>query len=315
MAKLTSRDQARRVMSKLDRTGWTKADQKSAGALGYRSRVTLARRTGELARAAERIFRRESISKIKDITPSMALREIEHLKSQGLNSSTISGYAKALSDAHQFLHGQAIDYGDLIPSRSSDAPTQGRAYSPEQIREIINHQSIVYALMTEIAHSAGLRASELNTLRPASEYPPNIPESRASQLVDTRWDGREGRKYVVTGKGGLEREIQLPQKLSERLEAFRLDEPRIVHAGRGEDGREFEQFYDLPAGDKWAKDFSEASKELFGWSHGAHGLRHSFAQERVKELQFRGMTWDQARLTVSQELGHFRLSETNTYLR
>lgn len=315
MAKLSARDQVCRVMAKLDRRGWTKADQRAAGAIGYRSQVTLARRTGEASRAVERIFEREGISRLKDISADMAIREIQFLKSQGKSSSTINGYAKALSDMHQYLHGQAIDFGNLVPKRSSDAPTCGRAYTKDQIREIIQHQSIEFGLMTEIAHAAGLRQSEFNTLRPASEFPAHLPKARIDQLVDYRWAGREGVYYTVSGKGGLEREVVIPHDISERLEAFRLDEPRTIHAVRGEDGRSYEQHYDLPPGERWARDFTEKSNELFGWSHGSHGLRHSFAQERVQELQAKGFTWDQARLTVSQELGHFRLSETNTYLR
>jgi len=315
MAKLHASDQASRVMAKLDRIGWTKADQKSAGALGYRSQVTLSRRTGELGRAAERIFDREGISKIKDISPEMAFRKISGLKSQGLSSSTIAGYGKALSDAHQLLHGDAINFGDLIPSRCSDAPSSGRAYSKEQVREVVRHQAIEHGLMTEIAHAAGLRQSEFNELRPSSEFPVHIQDDRLNQLVDYRWGGRGGVHYTVTGKGGLEREVVIPHGLSERLEAFRLDESRAIHSIRGEDGREFEQHYDLPSGEQWSKDFTEKSNELFGWSHGAHGLRHSFVRERVQELQQQGFTWDQSRLAVSQELGHFRMSETNTYLR
>ncbi len=38
----------------------------------------------------------------------------------------------------------------------------------------------------------------------------------------------------------------------------------------------------------------------------AHGLRHSYAQERMQELLGRGVSYNQARELVSQELGHFR---------
>jgi Site-specific recombinase XerD len=276
MAKLSAADQAVRVMSKLDRTGWSKADQKAADTIGYRSQVTLQQRTGELARAAERIFQRESISKIKDINEAMARREVENLVSCGLSSSTVHGYARALSDAHQFLHGQSVDFGNMLPARSTDAPQTGRAYTTDQIREITSHQSAEFALMTEIAHAVGLRASELTTLRPALEYPARIAEERFSQLVEQRWMGREGIPYAVTGKGGLQREVHIPPELSQRLEAFRLDVPRDIHASRGDDGRSFEQHYDLPSGEKWSQDFSSKSNELFGWSNGAHGLRHSF---------------------------------------
>jgi len=317
MAKILSgSEQAQRLFSKhMDLRGWSKSDQIKAGVSGFRSEVTLARRTADLGRASGRIFEREGITKIKDITPEMARFEIKSIKNAGYSSSTISGYAKTLSDAHQLLHGSSIDFGTLVPSRSSDTPVSGRAYSQAQVKEIIDHQSPVFGMMTEVVADAGLRASELNTIRPAGEFQVHIAEHRLHQLVDYRFSGREGVEYVVTGKGGLDRTVHISKELSEKLETFRLDYAREIHSSRGEDGRTFEQHYDLPKADDWGRNFSETSKDLFNFSHGPHGLRHTYAQERMKNLQSQGYSWDQARLATSQELGHFRPSETNTYLR
>lgn len=52
-----------------------------------------------------------------------------------------------------------------------------------------------------------------------------------------------------------------------------------------------------------------------GFSNGGHGLRHSYAQERMAELQQRGMRYDQAKATVAQEVGHFDKETTEAYLR
>ncbi|GAV19077.1 hypothetical protein MMIC_P0005 [Mariprofundus micogutta] len=299
----------------MDLRGWSNIDQKRAGVNGYKAEVTLNRRTAELGRAAGRIFEREGIFRIKDITVEMARAEIKALNLSGYSSGTISGYSKALSDAHQIVHGTPVDFGSLVPSRSSDAPTDGRAYLQPHIKEIIANQPPVYGLMTEVVYEGALRVSEINNLRPAAEFPAQISEQRLSQLVDYRFSGREGVYYTVTGKGGLDRTIILGEELSERLEAFRLDETRMIKSERGEDGRSFEQHYDFPSGEEWAKNFSVTSKDLFSWSRGAHGLRHSRVQELVKSFQEQGFTWDQSRLAVSQEIGHFRVSEINTYLR
>ena len=59
---------------------------------------------------------------------------------------------------------------------------------------------------------------------------------------------------------------------------------------------------------------SAASERVLGWSTGAHGLRHSYAQERMAELQA-SLSRDAALTTVSQEMGHFRPEITETYLR
>ncbi|MGH8490682.1 MAG: hypothetical protein ACREXS_17910 [Gammaproteobacteria bacterium] len=52
-----------------------------------------------------------------------------------------------------------------------------------------------------------------------------------------------------------------------------------------------------------------------GWSTGAHGLRHAYAQERMCELQAHGKSYNLARELVSQELGHFRGDIVEVYLR
>src|SRR5690606_19508821 len=46
-----------------------------------------------------------------------------------------------------------------------------------------------------------------------------------------------------------------------------------------------------------------------------HGLRHTYAQERYKELRESGKGDYNAKLTVARELGHFRIEITNTYLK
>jgi hypothetical protein len=103
----------------------------------------------------------------------------------------------------------------------------------------------------------------------------------------------------------------IPGDLARRLEASRLDEARTV-TNRG---IAYRQHYDIGGGNAWSKSFGEASTRALGWSHGAHGLRHSYAQERMHELQGRGKSYHHAREIASQELGHFREDIVEVYLR
>ena len=61
--------------------------------------------------------------------------------------------------------------------------------------------------------------------------------------------------------------------------------------------------------------FSKAAKRVLGWSEGAHGVRHAFAQERMDELTADFLDRNTALETVSQEMGHFRPGITEVYLR
>ncbi len=184
---------------------------------------------------------------------------------------------------------------------------QGRAYTAEQVRMVADAQSERNALATEIAHAAGLRAHELYNLRPADER----SASTHREWSPNRFEGREGIAYTVEGKGGLVREVMIPRELAERLEARRLDEPQRIT----DRGVYYQQHYDLGAGHAWSQSFTAASERALGWTAGAHGLRHSYAQERMEELQGRGLIYREALGIVSQELGHFREDITEVYLR
>lgn len=80
-------------------------------------------------------------------------------------------------------------------------------------------------------------------------------------------------------------------------------------------GIHYTRHYDLGAGKAWTNSVSAAASRVLGWSSGAHGLRHSYAQQRMAELQRQGLLREAALTTVSQEMGHFRPDITETYLR
>ena len=195
--------------------------------------------------------------------------------------------------------------------QSSVAPgrlaTVTRAYAPEQVRAIAAIQNERCSLSTEIAHAAGLRAHELHTLRLASER----PASNHREWSSNRFEGREGRRYTVVGKGGLVTEKIIPHELATRIEVHRLSTPQTVR----DRGINYEQHYDIAGGKKWSEAFTKASKEALGFSNGGHGLRHSYAQEREAELQSRGYAMEEARGITAQEMGHFSPDTTRSYER
>ena len=194
-----------------------------------------------------------------------------------------------------------------IVSSSKLSTLSTRSYTPAQVERIAQAQSEANSLATRLAYHAGLRAHELLTLRPAGER----AASGHRQWNKERFTGREGDRYTVVGKGGLVREVVLARELVTALEARRLEEPRLVI----DRGVRYSQHYDIGGGRTWSQSFSSASKRELGFSNGGHGLRHSYTQERMAELQQQGMRYDQAKATVAQEVGHFDKDTTEAYLR
>lgn len=250
----------------------------------------------------------ENRQNLKDLTPETA-RDYLADRAVEVGQSQLDMERHAIQAMMQHVTHQLPPDTRLERIESEKAAHEAsRAYAQDQVKMVMECQREKNALSTEIAHAAGLRAHELLTIRPIDEQP--IAERYVESDLP-RWEGREGVSYSVVGKGGLCREVQLPQELADRLEDRRLDEPAQIT----DRGVFYESHYDIAGGNNWSSSFTQASERSLSWSEGGHGLRHSFAQERMQELQERGYERSEALERVSQEMGHFRPEVTETYLR
>ncbi|GAB3626936.1 hypothetical protein PTE30175_03537 [Pandoraea terrae] len=175
----------------------------------------------------------------------------------------------------------------------------GRATRWDEVKAIASHQHEKNALATLVAHDAGLRASELHTLRRLDE----LELSRHRTWPVSMFLGRHDVvRMVATGKGGLRRPVALSGCLADALEKRRRSTPLIID----DRGVHRESLYDIGGGQAFSQSFSDASLIALGRSTGAHGLRHAYAQRRVRELTALGYEFMAALQLVSIELGHFR---------
>ena len=253
-----------------------------------------------LTRVAEWTQQERLPGGLRAMTPELAIRYLEQ-RGQAVGQKTLDMERQSMQAMMIHVTGKLAPSERLPVTKSELTQTlEGRAYTPQQAELIASAQTPHNALATEIAHAAGLRAHELLTLCPVAE---RAADPRPA--LDSKWKGRSGEIYTVQGKGGLTREVMIPHELAARLEERRLDAPQVF----------YQSSYDIGGGQRWSNSVSAASERTMGRSTGAHGLRHSYAQERMTELQNRGLSRDAALETVSQEMGHFRPEITETYLR
>lgn len=247
---------------------------------------------------AAAFLREQQKGSLRDLDQQKAIEYLEH------RAAVVA--QKTLDMDRQAL--QAL-LKNRLPVIKSQVQTQlsSRAYSSSQVEQIAKAQRPGHALATRIAYGAGLRAHELLSIRPAAEQ----SKSDRRGWSDDRFSGRSGERYTVHGKGGLVREVLIPKDLAKELEARRLSAPATVY----DRGIGYRSLYDIGGGHAWSDSFSKASQRALGFTHGAHGLRHSYAQERMQELKVQGLGEQQGLSLVSQELGHFRSSITLVYLR
>lgn len=261
----------------------------------YQERLTI------VAKYANQVFQ----CGLRDLTVEQAHQYLTD-RAVEVGQKTLDMERQAIQAMMQGVSKQLADKETLAVIKSEHQQIlSSRAYTPEQVSLIAHAQTERNALATRIAYAAGLRAHELYTLQRLDERAPDPRPAREEKFF-----GLEGERYTVEGKGGLVREVQLPSELAERLEARRFEQPERIT----DRGIHYSRHYDINGGNRWSSSFTNAAKRSLTWSAGAHGLRHSYAQERMRALQTT-MTYERALEVVSQEMGHFRPEITEIYLR
>lgn len=247
------------------------------------------------------------LGSLREMTQEKANTYLE-LRAQECSQKTIDMDRQALQAMMQHVTHKLkkTDKLDVVKS-SVETIESSRSYTPDQVHAIIQHQTEQHALSTQLCHEAGLRAHELLSLRPSGEVTPSPRDAHPNKFSHLP---NESKTYTVDGKGGLIREVQIPNHLAEKLEERRLDIPQKI----SDRGVNYESHYNIAGGHKFSDAFSKASSRALGYSNGAHGLRHSYAQNRYEQLanHFERIA---VMTIISQELGHFRPDITEVYLR
>jgi integrase len=212
---------------------------------------------------------------------------------------------KSVDQARQALQ---VVYKVSLPRIESELSDRRRdKYMPRSaIEKVLTVLSDSHSLSTLICLDAGLRASELLTIRRRDELSPTSGRNWSTRLFLGRTDYQV---YCVEGKGGLVRAVALNNMLVDQLEQLRLDAPLKLR------DREIIRLklYDIPGGQNFSNLFSKKSFEALRTQYGAHSLRHTWAQNRFKVLTQHAKHAEAMKI-LSQECGHFRPQVTFGYL-
>jgi len=207
-------------------------------------------------------------------------------KAQEVSGGTLNTYISTLNKVADNLNKDNI--GNLnretIQSIKNDIKEHielrnehiNRAYdNPEAIKEQMQHSTM--SISAELQHEAGLRASD--------------------SIDSSKWtiNNNDNTLTIQGSKGGLTyTTLSLSNELIQRtIEAKEMN---------------YKANYT-----EYKEDLKEAVKNTGQKWNGTHGLRYSFAQERVEDLKAQGYTNDQANGQTSIEMGHSRLDITDHY--
>jgi len=155
-------------------------------------------------------------------------------------------------------------------------------YRPEDAERVVTYmkeKKSTYVLAAELAFRCGLRADEIAGLK--------------GENIDA-----ENLMLNITGKGGRYRQVPIPDDLLHQL-------------------NQSKQYLFTPSA-SWRASFrravNEATKSLGIEISGVHRLRANYAQNEYLEYMEKGMDDHEARLQVSELLGHGRLDVTFKYV-
>lgn len=247
-----------------------------------------------------------NITNLKQLTPFMAQHYLNQCRDNGLSQKYLSTIKCSLERALFKHENSKLTRVIATPRKTVPLTDKNRAYTHAQIKMIMGNMDDRAKLSTLIAVNAGLRVEELLTIRRTDEA--KASDSRV--WSEHRFAGREeGIRYIVTGKNGLSREVLINKDLAALMETKRLSSPKTI-----QDRKEsFTIHYELLGGKRFTDAFYYASNKALGWSHGAHGLRFTYAQNRM-DNELAKFPYKEAKLILSQELGHFREEITDRYL-
>jgi integrase len=237
-----------------------------------------------------------------------------HLKNASWSdaASYLSQRSKSIRQKTLDLDRNAINMNFHFPEKLEYVLSQivtlarNRAYTHKQLKFLISKASPDLALSIQLAANAGLRSMELITLAP-----PLALRDSERDWHSGRFDGRQQDvPYTVHGKGGLRREVRVEPGLASLLAAHLRPIPTVV----SHRGANLKSFFDIVGGHAFSLQFGRLSTRELGFSFGAHGLRYCFAQRRLLDLICAGHTPEESLKILAQELGHFAVSNTLTYL-
>jgi len=297
--------QVRAVFATIDAIGTSKhAAKELARANGAVTKSDIAKQIGVYSYNTKEQYINTATELLKYARDEFQIRDAARLTNEAVNSflqtkiaqgvarSTFDKYASAVEkfitalNKFQEQHNLPTISIDTTQVREEakeilERTTQSRAYSDPQ--SLINSiKNDIFKVIAQAQLQGGFRISELNHM------------SLANFLGDRTFK-------VISGKGGLDREIQLPQDVYNKLLEL-AKQPNTTNNKFAFDMNQYRNELKLAA---------QASNQQYT---GSHGLRWNFAQSKYLELSAK-LGEVRALQMVSNLLGHSRSDITKHYLK
>lgn len=157
------------------------------------------------------------------------------------------------------------------------------------------------AFTAQVQYETGCRISEIAVIK----------ENQLRGIGVDPYTAQEKGVVNVVGKGGKEREVYLdPQTYRKLEEKIENSDKKVIDKETKEEIKVIKV-----ARTTYTNEVRDAAARAGQPYTGTHDFRHSWVQDRIKELVTEGYSKSEARVATSDEIGHVREYITETYLK
>lgn len=240
------------------------------------------------------------IKDVEKLTPAAVQSYLQSRVEQGVAHSTYQVEAAALAKLEQALnrYSEAHDRGNTYDFRSAISESRAEAHTLSKFdssRAYEDARGLVAAvsdrdhqLTAAVQLESGSRIHEASLIKPDQLQGYRPDPTTGDQRGVIAYQGKGGKMGEHLVSPGTYQALE--QRIQERGE-FRIDK------------------------DAYRDSLRDAAAETGQSYTSSHGLRWNYAQDRFKEIQEHGGSYEKALAQVSQEMGHERASITEHYLR
>jgi hypothetical protein len=297
-SKFDARNEARKTLSESGQSATSENIASLTGIYSYGTAETYLDKWVECGKFAKDEF---GVRNIEQLTSEHIKAYLESKVEEGVAYSTFQVNAAALEKletalnmySEKFDKGNEYGFKEAVSEVRITASAELTRFSGDRAydapRALINSLSDdSHRLAASVQLEAGVRVNETA----------KITEGQLRGIATDTHTGIAVGKFEFEGKGGKMNEGQMSPETYEKLVAH------IAEHGS----------FQISA-DSYRNDLKNASNESGQDYNGSHGLRWSFAQERVSELQQHGHSLFVSHGIVSGEMGHNRVEITEHYTK
>lgn len=281
-------------LSAIDKIGQSKRDARKAGTSGIHSKKQMANTMSDAQNFVKWCRTEYGVKSINELTERHYASYLAHLSEKGVSQghkinveTSLRLLEKGFIERSKRFGDDSATFGRFCPEKRLEIATRGsdvqnRSYTKNEVQLIRENCSDEVQKAVDLMHELGLRVKEAVNVR-VEHFVPNSKGNGWCLSID---------KGTGITKGGRFRQVDVPQRLEQRLESWMANkspEERLVNVSQST-----------------VRDGVNVACKRGGVAQagrGCHGFRHAYARERMDQLMTNEEKQMMQRILANRKIG------------